>query len=109
MKKYVQFSDPENTEIIAVFGCAQDKTTYPNQGEVDDTDARYQQFVNPASTSDGRLNDLDAEYQPQFAELAQAWAVATMGKNTEIATAREADLVTLKSEYDAKRSEIENG
>lgn len=47
---YVQFSDDTETEVISVFGCPQDETTSPNQGEVDDVDPRYIAFITPAIT-----------------------------------------------------------
>ncbi|MBN3004526.1 hypothetical protein JW897_12345 [Chromobacterium alkanivorans] len=48
-KAYVQFSDAAETTIICAFSCPQDPNDYPNQGEVDDTDSRYQAFKNPPS------------------------------------------------------------
>jgi hypothetical protein len=44
---FVQFTDSTETKIAAVFGCAQDPTAYPNQGDIPDTDARYLAFINP--------------------------------------------------------------
>jgi hypothetical protein len=41
---FVQFSDSTETVIIALFGCQQDPTTYPNQGVVEASDARYEAF-----------------------------------------------------------------
>lgn len=49
----VQFSDATQTKIIASFGCPQDPDIYPNQATLDSEDARYQAFVNPASTLAG--------------------------------------------------------
>ncbi|WP_248322048.1 DUF4376 domain-containing protein [Caballeronia sp. Sq4a] len=50
---YVQFSDLSESKIIGAFSCPQDADAYPNQGEIDVLDARYQAFVNPASTLPG--------------------------------------------------------
>ena len=44
---YVQFTDSNKTAIVSVFACPQDPDLYPNQGEVDETDARYLAFMNP--------------------------------------------------------------
>lgn len=43
---FVQFSDATNTDIVAVFCCAQDERAFPHQGEVDILDARYVAFSN---------------------------------------------------------------
>lgn len=50
---YVQFSDASQKTVVAVFGCQQDQTAYPNQAIIDAGDARYQAFVNPTSTLPG--------------------------------------------------------
>lgn len=44
---FVQFSDDKKSQIIAVFSCPQDSAEYPNQGEVEETDPRYQAFIAP--------------------------------------------------------------
>lgn len=41
---FVQFSDSKETTIISVFGCPQDPETFPNQGEVTISDARYASY-----------------------------------------------------------------
>jgi hypothetical protein len=43
---FVQFSDSTETTVVSVFAGAQDPEVYPNQGEIDVTDARYVAFVN---------------------------------------------------------------
>lgn len=43
--QFVQFTDSTETKIITVFGCEQDATVWPNQGQVEDTDARYLAFL----------------------------------------------------------------
>jgi hypothetical protein len=50
---FVQFADSTETAVVAAFACPQDATEYPYQGEIDDTDARYVAFANPASTLSG--------------------------------------------------------
>lgn len=45
--KFVQFSDSTEDVIVALFGCAQDPTVYPNQGELAEDDPRYLTFINP--------------------------------------------------------------
>ncbi len=44
----VQFSDNSATTVVAVFGCPQDTTAYPNQAQIDAADSRYLAFINPA-------------------------------------------------------------
>ncbi|MBN3848611.1 DUF4376 domain-containing protein [Paraburkholderia sp. Ac-20342] len=53
---FVQFADASETEIIAVFACAQNTAAFPNQAQIDERDARYQAYVNPASTLQGAIN-----------------------------------------------------
>lgn len=45
MPIYVQFSDSKKTSVIAAFAGPQDKADVPNQGEVEEGDARYQAFL----------------------------------------------------------------
>lgn len=40
-KVNVQFSDASHSEIISVFGCAQDPEAFPNQWQIDVTDEAY--------------------------------------------------------------------
>lgn len=72
MIKYVQFKDVEQTVVCAVFGCDQDATAYPNQGQIDATDARYQLFINPASTLSGAQADALAALATEFAQKSAA-------------------------------------
>lgn len=53
-----------------------------------------------------QLDALDAEYQPQFAELVNALGAATLADNADLITSIKSDYVTLKAEYDTKRGEI---
>ena len=43
---YVQFKDSSQTELESVFGGQQDPTAWPNQGQVQASDARYKAFFN---------------------------------------------------------------
>ena len=52
MKVFVQFSDLAQTVVCSVFGNPQDPIAFPNQATIDDTDARYQAFINPVSVVD---------------------------------------------------------
>jgi hypothetical protein len=61
---------------------------------------------NQPLTKDQLTANLDAEYQPQFAELSQALGMATLANNTDLITSIKADYVALKTEYDTKRGEI---
>ncbi|WP_434663435.1 DUF4376 domain-containing protein [Paraburkholderia sp. A3BS-1L] len=67
MNVYVQFSDATETTIIASFGCPQSSAAFPNQATIDSSDARYQAFINPASTLAGaqsaKIAALTAAYQ----------------------------------------------
>lgn len=58
---FVQFSDSTETKIVSVFACQQDSDEYPNQGEVDQNDARYLTFINPLGTKNGMLEQIKAE------------------------------------------------
>ncbi|CAB3764069.1 hypothetical protein [Paraburkholderia humisilvae] len=41
---YVQFSDATQSTICSVFSCSQDTTEFPNQGEIDTSDARWKTY-----------------------------------------------------------------
>lgn len=41
----VQFTDNTETTICSVFSCPQDEIAYPNQGQILDTDARYESYI----------------------------------------------------------------
>ncbi len=45
MTIHVQFKDSTQAVIIAAFAGPQDSTDYPNQAEIEETDARYLAFV----------------------------------------------------------------
>jgi hypothetical protein len=76
MIKYVQFKDVEQTVVCAVFGCDQDATAYTNQGQIDDSDVRYQAFINPASVLPGAKS-------AQLATLAADFAAASVANVTD--------------------------
>jgi hypothetical protein len=61
----------------------------------------------PEEIKQQELNALDAEYQPQFADLVNALGAATLADNTELITSIKGDYATLKIEYDTKRGEID--
>jgi len=69
---FVQFSDATETVVSGVFACAQDPKDHPNQGEIDDSDPRYQAFINPASTLAGaqaaKVAALVGAYQSAIAQ-----------------------------------------
>jgi peptidoglycan hydrolase CwlO-like protein len=56
-----------------------------------------------------KIGTLDAEYEPQFAELAQAYATALMAGDTTTAASVQEDYATLKNEYQAALEAINNG
>lgn len=45
MKKYVQFSNAEQTAIKAVFGSPQSEDSFENLGEIDAEDPRYLDYT----------------------------------------------------------------
>ncbi|WP_432734702.1 hypothetical protein [Ralstonia solanacearum] len=45
---FVQFADASEKTVVAVFGCPQDATAYPNQAQIDSADLRYLAFINAA-------------------------------------------------------------
>ena len=53
-----------------------------------------------------RIVTLDAEYQPQFAELSSALGMATLAGNNDLIISIKTDYMSLKAEYDTKRGEI---
>lgn len=70
--KFVQFSDASQTVVVSVFGCVQDETFFPNQGEVEDDDPRYLQFINPQPTPEQIL----AAKQAQKTDLLNSASIA---------------------------------
>jgi hypothetical protein len=46
---YVQFSDATEAAIAAYWTTPQDPSVYPNQGEVDSSDARWRTFYETCS------------------------------------------------------------
>lgn len=68
---FVQFSDATETTVIAVFGCAQNASAYPNQASIDSSDARYQAFANPASTLAGAQAAQSAAIDAAYAEASE--------------------------------------
>ena len=93
-KDHVQFVDITGREDIEE-GCDYDGTTFSPP-------------VVPVPTIEEKLIALDAEYAPQFRELQQAWAAASLDGNDSLAAEITADYAALKSEYAAKREAIVN-
>lgn len=88
----------------------------------DEANKDYQEYLawlaegntpEPAQTAEEiqakQLTSLDAEYQPQFLDLAQALGLATLSGNQVTIDGIKADYAALKTEYDEKREEITNG
>ncbi|SAK88303.1 hypothetical protein AWB77_04770 [Caballeronia fortuita] len=46
MTVFVQFADSTEKRIVSVFGCEQDPSVWPNQGQVGDDDPRLEAFQN---------------------------------------------------------------
>ncbi|HEF5874768.1 TPA: hypothetical protein SAY52_005447 [Burkholderia cenocepacia] len=49
---YVQYSDSTENKIVGYFGSPQDEATFPNQGTVDASDARWVAFYATIPTVD---------------------------------------------------------
>lgn len=45
MKYFVAFTDESKETISASFGCAQDADVWPNQGVVEESDARWSAYA----------------------------------------------------------------
>jgi hypothetical protein len=54
-----------------------------------------------------KLQTLDWQYQPQFAELVNALGIATLSDSTDLITSIKVDYTALRVEYDTKRGEID--
>ena len=50
---FVQFTDNTETVVKTAFGCPQDTTDWPNQGEIADDDTRWIAFIAPQVMPDG--------------------------------------------------------
>ncbi|WP_246874749.1 tail fiber assembly protein [Pantoea ananatis] len=55
---YVQFDGADLKVVQSVFSGPQDEKIYPNQGEVDESDDRYKEFINSLRPSSYELNSL---------------------------------------------------
>lgn len=66
---YVQFTDETETKVCSVFDSPQDPFYHPNQGQVEDTDQRYLDFINPPI-------DIVAVNTAQQTQLANAASIA---------------------------------
>jgi hypothetical protein len=100
------------------FETEEDKQTYITDGFIEISDDDQQLYVTNEyirgtdgvpqkkpeyiPTTEEKLAALDAEYQPQFAELAQNMGVATLDGNQVAITGIKEDYATLKAEYTAK-------
>ena len=60
-------------------------------------------------TNQQKLDALDAEYQPQFDDLAKNLGLAILNNDTDAQTSIKDDYAALKAEYTNKKGEIENG
>lgn len=73
-------------------------------------DGKWTYVEPPALTTEElqkqKLAALDAEYQSQFATLAQSLGLATLDGNQTVADSIKADYATLKTEYQKKRQVI---
>jgi hypothetical protein len=63
----------------------------------------------PLLTNEQKIAQLDAEYQPKFAALAQALGLATLDGNQSVMDSIKSDYAALKAEYQTKKEDIENG
>lgn len=65
--------------------------------------------VAPVPTKSEKLIALDAEYQPQFKQLAEALGLATLDGIQSVIDGVKNDYESLKSEYQTKMEAINNG
>lgn len=63
----------------------------------------------PEELQKQKIVALDAEYQEQFAQLAQSLGLATLDGNQTVADGIKSDYATLKAEYQTKRQVIIGG
>ncbi len=82
-----------------------------NQGlrKIDVTTKQIIACEPPAPTKEELLAQLDAEYQPQFQQLQQAWAAAQLDGNPALVAELQAEYQALKGEYQTKQEAIING
>lgn len=98
---YVQFSDASQMAVVSVFGCPQDLTEYPNQGEVPDDDPRYLAFIDPPPDY---LAINGAKLQ-QLIQLAAAQKSALANRIGDLESAIENIGVEGREEYAATQAE----
>lgn len=78
-------------------------------GYVKGTDGKPTDAPPIVITNQQKLDALDAEYQPQFDDLAKNLGLAILNNDTDAQTSIKADYAALKAEYTNKKGEIENG
>ena len=66
----------------------------------------FSEPVEHVPTIEEKVAALDAEYQPQFASLAQSLGLATLDGNQAVQDEIKADYAALKEEYQTKREAI---
>ena len=87
----------------------QDCLTNQGRRKVDVTTKQIVTCEPPAPTKKELLAQLDAEYQPQFQQLQQAWAAAQLDGNPALVAELQAEYQALKGEYQTKQEAIING
>ena len=85
---HVQFKDSAQAAIIAVFAGPQDPIEFPNQAEIDESDARYQAFVGQIS---GPV--IDAKRRRALLLSASDW---TVGNDSPLTTAKQIEWKTYR-------------
>lgn len=110
-KKLMSCSDSElNSDILQEQGEVQVKSDIIYSAdevlrlELQDGKIVLQPAAEP--TKEEKFAALDAEYQPQFAELAQSLGLATLDANQTAIDGVKADYAALKAEYQSKVKEI---
>lgn len=88
-----------------------DITNIPDIQEGYSYDAVTGTFIAPVTTltKSEQIASLDAAYQPQFADLATALGLATLGSEQSLIDGIKFDYAALKAEYQEKLEAIENG
>jgi len=103
---FVQFSDSSETIIVAVFSCPQNSTSYPNQGAVTASDARWAALYATLPTSmQAVLPPPTTPLEPTFAQQA---ALASVSGLTVASTGPTLTMAATKFPTDAATQGVLN-
>jgi len=92
--RYVQYVDETETKIMREFGGPQDVELWPNQGEVEDADQRYLDFLNPPEN----ILALQSSKLQVLTQLATAQKVALVNRISTLNDAVDLEIATAEEE-----------